>query len=63
MSYDARERSINDFQDESEIKIMIASLKCGGVGLNLTMASKVICTDLWYNSDVEQQGLLVVPGL
>ena len=60
MSYDAREQAINDFRDEPEIKIMIASLKCGGVGLNLTMASKVICTDLWYNSDVEQQGLIIL---
>ncbi|KAL8805791.1 MAG: hypothetical protein Q9200_005281 [Gallowayella weberi] len=51
-----REKAIVDFgKPDGECKIMIASLKAGGVGLNLTMASKVICIDLWWNSSVEQQ--------
>ena len=53
---EARDKAINMFRDNPETKILIASLKCGGVGLNLTMASKIICVDLWYNSSVEQQG-------
>ncbi|KAL8815806.1 MAG: hypothetical protein Q9223_005095, partial [Gallowayella weberi] len=55
MNQAEREKAITDFQDEPECNIMIASLKAGGVGLNLTMASKVICVDLWWNSSVEQQ--------
>lgn len=55
MSHQARDKTINDFAEDDDMKIMIASLKCGGVGLNLTMASKVICIDLWFNSCVEQQ--------
>ncbi len=56
MSQDARSESLKKFENHSNIKVLIASLKCGGVGLNLTMASKVICVDLWWNSAIEQQG-------
>lgn len=56
MTHEARDNAITTFRDDPTTKIMIASLKCGGVGLNLTMASRVICVDLWWNSSVEQQG-------
>ena len=56
MSHDSRDESLETFRDDTDKKILIASLKCGGIGLNLTMASKVICVDLWWNSCVEQQG-------
>ena len=56
MGHAEREKAISDFKQDPECRIMIASLKTGGVGLNLTMASKVICVDLWWNSSVEQQG-------
>ncbi len=56
MTQDARRESLKKFENHSNIKVLIASLKCGGVGLNLTMASKVICVDLWWNSAIEQQG-------
>ena len=55
MSHQARDKTIKDFADDGDMKIMIASFRCGGVGLNLTMASKVVCIDLWFNSCVEQQ--------
>ncbi|KAI9683632.1 MAG: hypothetical protein M1829_004937 [Trizodia sp. TS-e1964] len=55
MSYDCREKSLEAFATNKNIKILISSLKCGGVGLNLTMASRVLCVDLWWNSSVEQQ--------
>ena len=55
MSHKARDKVITGFANDDEMKIMIASLKCGGIGLNLTMASKVVCIDLWYNSCMEQQ--------
>jgi SNF2 family DNA or RNA helicase len=52
---DARDKAIAEFADKPEIQIMLASLKCGGLGLNLTMASRVICIEPWWNSAVEQQ--------
>lgn len=33
----------------------IASLKCGGQGLNLTCANRVIMIDPWWNSAIEHQ--------
>ena len=55
MSHESRDNAVARFRTQADVKIMIASLKCGGVGLNLTMASRVICVDLWWNSFVEQQ--------
>ncbi|KAL8692613.1 MAG: hypothetical protein Q9218_002400 [Villophora microphyllina] len=55
MNQRSREKALEDFELKDACKIMIASLRAGGVGLNLTMASKVICVDLWWNSSVEQQ--------
>ncbi len=50
-----REEIIKRFQEDIEDKIMILSLKAGGLGLNLTSASNVIHYDLWWNPAVEDQ--------
>jgi SNF2 family DNA or RNA helicase len=43
MSHDARDKAIKNFGDPMRnVRILLASLKCGGLGLNLTMASRVI---------------------
>ncbi|KAF2188287.1 hypothetical protein K469DRAFT_627819 [Zopfia rhizophila CBS 207.26] len=55
MSFMARDKAISNFADNPSISIMLASLRCGGVGLNLTMASRVIIVDPWWNNAVEQQ--------
>ncbi len=52
---DARKNMVNDFQNLPYKKIMILSLKAGGMGLNLTAASHVIHYDLWWNPAVENQ--------
>jgi len=57
MSQNERTKSLQNFRDDSQKTILISSLKCGGVGLNLTMASRVISMDLWWNSSVEDQGM------
>jgi SNF2 family DNA or RNA helicase len=55
MSFAARDKAILDFAEKEETKVLLASLKAGGIGLNLTMASKVIIIDLWWNESAEQQ--------
>lgn len=46
MSHEARDNAIQNFGDPNKGKqILLASLKCGGLGLNLTMASRVISLD------------------
>ena len=50
-----REEMIKEFSEDDKKKIMILSLKAGGLGLNLTSASNVIHYDLWWNPAVEDQ--------
>ena len=50
-----RNKMIRRFQNDSDHRILLISLKAGGVGLNLTAASVVIHYDLWWNPAVEQQ--------
>ncbi|KAI6861693.1 hypothetical protein KC338_g6497 [Hortaea werneckii] len=55
MSPDSRDKAVQEFKTDPTKRVMLASLKSGGLGLNLTMASKVICLDPWWNNAVEQQ--------
>ncbi|KAF2459174.1 P-loop containing nucleoside triphosphate hydrolase protein [Lineolata rhizophorae] len=55
MSLDSRNKAIEEFALDERKKVMLASLKSGGIGLNLTMASKVIIVDPWWNFSMDQQ--------
>lgn len=55
ISQKKRERTINTFLKNPSINILIASLRTGGVGLNLTAATRVVMIDPWWNSAVEEQ--------
>lgn len=50
-----RTEVIDAFQEDKDYKIMVATLKTGGVGLNLTAAQNVIHYDLWWNPAIENQ--------
>lgn len=50
-----RAEMVDAFQNDSQTRVMILSLKAGGTGLNLTEASTVIHYDLWWNPAVEAQ--------
>nr|WP_240260323.1 SNF2-related protein [Clostridium perfringens] len=53
----AKERveRVKKFNEDSNIKVFLISLKAGGVGLNLTSESVVIHFDPWWNPAVEDQ--------
>jgi SNF2 family DNA or RNA helicase len=55
MSFPSRQGSISDFGNNAETKVMIASLKAGGIGIDLTMANKCILVEPWWNDAVQQQ--------
>lgn len=55
LSRKQRDEQISKFQNDSNYKIFILSLKAGGTGLNLTAANNVIHYDLWWNPAVENQ--------
>lgn len=50
-----RTKIINAFTHDDEYKIILTSLKAGGVGLNLVAADCLILVDPWWNSSVESQ--------
>lgn len=50
-----RNEMVRRFQEETDPKIFILSLKAGGVGLNLTKANHVFHFDRWWNPAVENQ--------
>ncbi len=52
-----REKSIKEFQNNSEIQVFLLSLKSGGVALNLTAADYVVIFDPWWNPAVEAQAI------
>jgi SNF2 family DNA or RNA helicase len=55
MSLEARDQALQEFGQATGCCLLLASLKCGGVGLNLTMANKVVLVDPWWNWAMEQQ--------
>ena len=52
-----RERSVNNFQEDEELRVFLISLKAGGTGLNLTAADYVYILDPWWNPAVENQAI------
>lgn len=48
---------VEKFQNDSETKLFLISLKAGGVGLNLTAAEYVFLLDPWWNPAVEAQAI------
>ncbi|XP_008438555.2 DNA repair protein RAD5B [Cucumis melo] len=58
LSQKHRERVLKEFSESKEIKVMLISLKAGGVGLNLTAASNVFIMDPWWNPAVEEQAIM-----
>jgi len=52
-----RKKAVEDFQDNGHCRVMVISLKAGGLGLNLTQADYIYLIDPWWNPAVEQQAI------
>ncbi len=52
-----RQKEVEKFQNNEDIKVFLISLKAGGVGLNLTAADYVFILDPWWNPAVEKQAI------
>jgi len=55
MSTAARDDAVALFTTDPTRRVLVASLRAGGVGLNLTAASVVFHFDRWWNPAVEAQ--------
>ncbi|KAK3990137.1 putative DNA repair protein RAD16 [Cladorrhinum sp. PSN332] len=47
--------SIRAFKDIPDIKVMLISVQCGALGLNLTVANRAIVVDHWWHKCMENQ--------
>ncbi|KAG5341638.1 hypothetical protein C0989_008396 [Termitomyces sp. Mn162] len=57
MDIKKKNAAVAEFRVPSEKpKILVISLKAGGVGLNLTIANHVFMMDCWWNAATENQG-------
>lgn len=52
-----RQKQVEKFQNDENVKVFLISLKAGGVGLNLTKAEYVFLLDPWWNPAVEAQAI------
>lgn len=52
-----REKIVHGFQEQEDTRVILVSLKVGGMGLNLTAANLVYLIDPWWNPAVEEQAI------
>lgn len=57
LSPDERDQVLSRFEESSGPRILLMSLRAGGLGLNLQSASVVVLFDRWWNPAVEVQAI------
>ena len=57
MSVAQRDAVLNSFKDDFNTRVILISLKAGGVALNLTVASHIYLMDPWWNPAAEYQAI------
>lgn len=53
----SRDQTLKDFREDNSVRVLLMSLKAGGVALNLTVASEVFLLDNWWNPAAEMQAI------
>jgi len=56
MRNDARDASLRSLASGNTL-VLLCSLKCGALGLNLVAASRVILVDPWWNPQISEQAI------
>jgi len=57
LSEDVRNKILTRFKEEKGPRVLLMSLKAGGIGLNLQEASSIVLFDRWWNPAVEEQAI------
>ncbi|KAG0307937.1 hypothetical protein BGZ98_009395 [Dissophora globulifera] len=57
MTMEARNEAVVRISTDPTISVMLISLKCGSLGLNLTVANHVVIMDPWWNPALENQAI------
>lgn len=57
MNVTARDASLKSFREDNNVRVLLISLKAGGVALNLTVANHIYLMDPWWNPAAEMQAI------
>ena len=57
VSLGARDAVLTAFKEDPDVRVIVISLKAGGVALNLTVASHIYLMDPWWNPAAEYQAI------
>lgn len=57
MSQEKRSRTLDAFSSDPSVRVLLLSLRAGGVGLNLVSAQTIYLLDPWWNPAVEEQAV------
>ena len=57
VSQPQRQATLQRFADNQNVRVLLLSLRAGGVGLNLVAAQTVYLMDPWWNPAVEEQAI------
>ncbi|KAK4249547.1 SNF2 family N-terminal domain-containing protein [Corynascus novoguineensis] len=57
MANEARETALRALRTDPHTRILLCSLKCGSLGLNLTAATRVVIIEPFWNPFVEEQAI------
>ncbi|KAF9358011.1 hypothetical protein BGX26_002651 [Mortierella sp. AD094] len=57
MTPDKRNEAVRRMINDPTHQVMLISLKCGSLGLNLTVANHVVIMDPWWNPSLENQAI------
>ncbi|KAI1371062.1 SNF2 family N-terminal domain-containing protein [Hypoxylon crocopeplum] len=57
MKNDAREAALGSLRKDPRTRVLLCSLRCGALGLNLTAASRVVILEPFWNPFVEEQAI------
>ncbi|KAJ3047620.1 hypothetical protein HK097_011360 [Rhizophlyctis rosea] len=57
MNSKEREASLTRFKEDKSVRVLLLSFKCGSLGLNLTVANRIVMLDIWWNPALEDQAI------
>ena len=57
MNVQSRDEALKAFKEDTSVRVLLMSLKAGGVALNLTVANEAYLLDPWWNPAAEMQAI------
>ncbi|KAL7426429.1 hypothetical protein ACHAXH_001556 [Discostella pseudostelligera] len=57
MNVKASDDCLREFREDNDVRVLLMSLKAGGVALNLTCANQIFLMDPWWNPAAEMQAI------